>query len=113
LTYAPKHLATASVGLEAFGQFLVRLEMVHVSDQFSDDLNSVEVTPNGRQGIVPAHTVWNLAGNYTLEALNLTLVVAVKNLFDKVYVVDMSRGMLPGSPRMIQFGMEWKYGGKM
>ncbi len=113
LTYAPKHLATASVGLEAFGQFLVRLEMVHVSDQFSDDLNTVVITPNGRQGIVPAYTVWNLAGNYTPEALNLTMVVAVKNLFDKVYVVDMSRGMLPGSPRMIQFGLEWKYGGNM
>jgi Fe(3+) dicitrate transport protein len=109
LTYAPKHLATASVGLTMLEQFMVRLELVHVGNQFSDDLNTVEITPNGRQGIIPAHTVWNLGADYTIRPLNITMVATVKNLFDKVYVVDLSRGMLPGSPRLIQYGVEWKF----
>lgn len=109
LTYAPQHLATASFGLEFSGRALARFEMVYISDQFSDDLNTVEVTPSGRQGIVPAHTVWNFSGKYTIPSLNLTMIFTVKNILDKVYVVDMSRGMLPGSPRLLQCGLEWKF----
>lgn len=110
LTYAPEHLLTASLGVESKEElYSFRIEAVYVSDQFSDDLNTVEITPNGRQGVIPTHTIWNFAGNYTFSSLNLTVVVAVKNLFDKVYVVDLSRGMLPGSPRFFQYGLEWRF----
>jgi Fe(3+) dicitrate transport protein len=109
LTYAPEHLLTASLGVNAMEHLDVRLESVFVGDQFSDDLNTVEITPNGRQGIVPAHTVWNLAANYTIPSLRLTMALTVKNLFDKVYVIDLSRGMLPGAPRLLQYGLEWNF----
>jgi Fe(3+) dicitrate transport protein len=109
LTYAPEHLLTASVGINAIEQLAIRLESVFVGDQFSDDLNTVEISANGRQGIVHAHTVWNLAANYRIPSLQLTVVLSVKNLFDKVYVVDLSRGMLPGAPRLMQYGLEWNF----
>ncbi len=109
LTYAPEHLVTASLGVSAMEQLAVRLESVFVGDQYSDDLNTVEITPNGRQGIVPAHTVWNLAANYTIPSLRLTMLLTVKNMFDNVYVVDLSRGMLPGAPRLVQYGLEWNF----
>lgn len=109
LTYAPEHLLTASLGAESRDLFSFSIEAVYVSNQFSDDLNTVEITPNGRQGMVPAYTVWNFSGNYAIQPLNLTMVVTVKNLLNKVYVVDLSRGMLPGSPRLVQYGLEWRF----
>lgn len=109
LTYAPEHLVTTSVGLSQTEQYSIRLEAVFVGEQFGDDLNTVVITPSGRLGRLPSHTVWNISGNYTIQALNLTMVASVKNLFDKVYVVDLSRGMLPGSPRLIQYGLEWRF----
>jgi Fe(3+) dicitrate transport protein len=109
LTYAPEHLITASMGIAEAERFSFRLEAVFVGKQFSDDLNTVAITANGRQGILPSHTVWNFSGNYTIEPLSLTMVMSVKNVFDKLYVVDLSRGMLPGSPRLFQYGLEWKF----
>lgn len=109
LTYAPEHFLTASLGVENRGLFSFLFEAVYVSNQFSDDLNTVEITPNGRQGVLPAHTVWNFSGNYTIQPFNLTMVATVKNLFNRVYVVDLSRGMLPGSPRLVQYGVEWRF----
>jgi len=30
----------------------------------------------------------------------------VKNLFDRVFVVDRTRGLIPGIPRMLQAGVK-------
>ncbi len=109
LTYAPKHLVTASVGYMTSNETNFYLEAVYVSDQFSDDLNTVNPSPSGRQGIIPEQIIWNVSVNYTIKPINLTAVFAVKNLFDKVYIVDRSRGILPGNPRLFQFGIEWKF----
>jgi Fe(3+) dicitrate transport protein len=32
--------------------------------------------------------------------------VSVKNLFDQNYIVDRTRGILPGSPRLVQAGFK-------
>ncbi|KAF0151422.1 MAG: TonB-dependent receptor [Ignavibacteria bacterium] len=109
LMYAPEHILTTSAAFELSTVLLVRLEAVYVSEQFSDDLNTITITPNGRQGKIPSHTIWNFSGNYTIKPLNLTMVLTVKNIFDKVYLVDLSRGMLPGNPQLIHYGLEWNF----
>lgn len=109
LPYAPEYLATLSLGYSIPQRADIRLEMIHVSDQFADDLNTVAPTPNGRRGIIPAQTVWSVSANYTLPSPNMTMILSVKNLFDKVYIVDRSRGILPGTPRMIQYGIDWNF----
>lgn len=109
LTYAPEHSLTLGMGYShPFGVDL-RVEAVHIGEQFSDDLNTVNPTPNGRQGIIPRYTVWNFSTNYVIRPLALTAFTTVKNLFNKTYIVDRSRGILPGTPRMIQFGIGWNF----
>ena len=104
LPYAPRHLLTATVGYANRAGFDIRLEAVRVSEQFGDDLNTVAPSPNGQRGLIPGYTAWNLAVNQ--KAGPLTLFLTVKNLFDKTYIVDRTRGILPGSPRLAQGGLQ-------
>ncbi len=105
LTYAPKHLLTMGLGYVQPIGLDFRLEATYVGEQFSDDLNTVIPSPNGRGGIIQGFAVWSLSANYFLQPLRTTIFLTVKNLFDKLYIVDRSRGILPGAPRLLQSGL--------
>ena len=102
LPYAPERMAVVGVGY-AFGAFDGRVEAVHTTDQFTDDLNTVAPTPDGQRGLIAGHTEWNAAVNYTIR--RTTVFLTVKNLSDELFIVDRSRGILPGSPRLVQAGV--------
>jgi len=105
LPYAPEHLMTTTIGYMHPRGFDIQLESVHVSDQFGDDLNTVQPSPDGQRGLIPAYTAWNAAVNYRVESLRSTFFVTVKNLSDRTYIVDRARGILPSSPRLVQAGL--------
>lgn len=109
LTYAPEHMMVAGVGYVHPVGFDLRLEWVYVSRQFSDDLNTIPPSPNGRQGVIPAYSIWNLSANYPIQFLRLSTFVTIKNLLNKIYIVDRSRGILPGNPRLVQAGLRWEF----
>jgi Fe(3+) dicitrate transport protein len=44
-----------------------------------------------------------------LTPLRTTVFVTAKNLFDKVYVTDRVRGIIPGSPRLVQAGFTQRF----
>jgi Fe(3+) dicitrate transport protein len=102
LPYAPGQMAVVSVGY-AHAAFDARLEAVRTSDQFADDLNTVAPSADGQRGLIAGYTVWNAAVNYTLR--RTTLFLTAKNLFDELYIADRTRGILPGSPRLVQAGV--------
>lgn len=102
LPYAPEHMAVVGLGY-SHSAFDTRLEAVRTGAQFTDDLNTVAPTADGQRGLIDAATAWNAAVNYT--AGRATLFFTVKNLFDTLYIVDRSRGILPGSPRLVQAGV--------
>ena len=106
LPYAPEQVAVVGLGY-SYAAFDGRIEAVTTSDQFTDDLNTVETTADGQRGLIDSHTVWNLALNYTLR--QTTLFVTVKNLFDELYIVDRTRGILPGSPQLVQAGVRLRF----
>jgi Fe(3+) dicitrate transport protein len=109
LPYAPEHMLNASFGYSNPSGLDALLEAVHVSSQFGDDLNTVAPTPDGQRGLIPGYTSWNATGNYRVERIQTTLFVTVKNLLDRTYIVDRSRGILPGSPRLLQAGFKWRF----
>jgi Fe(3+) dicitrate transport protein len=102
LPYAPEQMAVIGVGY-AYSTLDMRIEAVRTSDQFTDDLNTLTPTGDGQRGLIPGYTVWNAAVNYTVS--RSTLFVTVKNLLDDVFIVDRTRGILPGSPRLVQAGV--------
>jgi Fe(3+) dicitrate transport protein len=109
LPYTPEHLLSATIGMRAPFGLEVALEGVYTSAAFTDDLNTVAVDPTGQRGEIPGYTVWNLTANYALQICDCTLFAAVKNLTDELYVVDMSRGLIPGMPRLVQAGFEVRF----
>jgi Fe(3+) dicitrate transport protein len=109
LPYAPERTLTASVGYTHPGGASAFLEAVQVSEQFADDLNSVEPSADGQRGLIPGSTLWNATLNYPVPRLRATLFVTAKNLFDTLYIADRSRGVLPGTPRLLQAGVTARF----
>jgi Fe(3+) dicitrate transport protein len=103
LPYAPEQVAAVGVGY-AHGTIDLLLEAVRTTDQYADDLNTVDPSPDGQRGLIPGYTVWNTTVNYTVA--RATLFLTMKNLFDELFIVDRTRGILPGSPRLVQAGVK-------
>ena len=109
LPYTPEQLLAATAGMRlSFGLDLA-VEGVYTGSSYTDDLNTVEVTPNGQRGRMPGYTLWNVTANYPVPKWNTTLFVTVKNATDELYVVDMSRGLVAGMPRLVQGGFEVRF----
>jgi Fe(3+) dicitrate transport protein len=109
LPYAPEHLLVGTVGLRTPFGLDVELEGVYTSSAFTDDLNTVDIVPGGQRGEIPGYTVWNLSANYAMSTCDCTLFLAAKNLTDELYIADMSRGLIPGMPRLVQGGFEIRF----
>ena len=109
LPYAPEQLLNFSLGYSHSKGVNTFLEGVYVRRQFGDDLNTVNPTANGQRGVIPSYTVWNATFNYRAEALRSTFFITTKNLFDRTYIVDRSRGILPSSPRLMQAGIKFYF----
>lgn len=109
LPYAPDHLLSTSAGIVGAAGWNVQVECVYTGRQFGDDLNTVSGTPDGQRGLIPGNALWSAALNYPVEHLHTTFFVSIKNLSDRTVIVDRSRGLLPGMPRLVQFGMHWNF----
>ncbi|MBX3639123.1 MAG: TonB-dependent receptor [Nitrosomonas sp.] len=108
LPYAPEHLVTAAVGFAKWG-LDSQIEAVHVSRQFSDFANTVASSENGQAGLIDPYTIFNLAINYHHAPLKTTFFFMIKNLTDDVYIVDRTRGIIPGMPRLFQGGIRYTF----
>jgi len=109
LPYAPEHLLAGTVGVRMPFGLSVELEGVYTSSAYTDDLNTVAIVANGQRGEISSYTVWNLTANYALQACDCKLFVTAKNVSDELYVADMSRGLIPGMPRLLQGGFEIRF----
>jgi Fe(3+) dicitrate transport protein len=109
LPYAPEHLLNATLGYSHSSGIDTLVEAVYISRQFSDDLNTIVPTADGQRGLIPSHTIWNATANYNVESIHTTFFFTVKNLFDRTYVADRSRGLIPGPPRLLQAGLKFQF----
>lgn len=94
----------------AAGRVRAEAEYVYISSQFGDNINTVAISANGQRGRIPAYGIWNAAVNWDVGH-KLTLFGTVKNVANKTYIVDLVRGILPGSPRLVQIGASLRFGG--
>ncbi len=111
--YAPKNTITAAFGYKV-GSWDAQLEAVHVGKQYADFAETKEV-PNddlgltGQFGEIDSYTIFSAALNYRYEPYKTTFFVTSKNLFDKEYIVDRTRGILTGMPRLVQVGARYDF----
>jgi Fe(3+) dicitrate transport protein len=105
LPYAPEWTHTATVGLAWGADSDLRLEAVHVGEQFGDAANTRITVADGQQGVIGSAVIFNATANLALARFGTTLFATAKNLTDRRYVVDRTRGLLPGLPRRVQIGL--------
>ena len=101
--YAPEFTATLAFGY-ARGPFSAQFDVQHVSEQFADFANTVAGSADGQRGLIDAHTLLGATVNYTHDE-RWQGFVTVKNLTDRRYVVDRTRGIQLGMPRLLQAGV--------
>lgn len=107
LPYSPRILLNAAVGVAHRG-FTGQVELVSQSAMFSDDVNLVPVTPDGQRGRIAGWTVANLAVSYGPPKGRWEVFASVNNIFDRLTIVDRSRGILPGVPRTMRVGVTFR-----
>jgi Fe(3+) dicitrate transport protein len=107
--YTPEQLLNVNLGYSQPAGLTALIEGVHTGAQSGDDLNTIAPTANGQRGRIPGNTIWNTTINYEVEAIRSTFFVTVKNLFDRTVIVDRSRGILPGLPRLLQVGVRFEF----
>ncbi|WP_445370274.1 TonB-dependent receptor family protein [Methylomonas sp. HW2-6] len=108
LPYSPEHNLTTTIGYAHPSGFDLHLETVYVGEQFSDFANTgtAPVNGNGQTGKIDDYVVLNVATTYHAKPINTDFFVSLKNLLDETYIVDRTRGILPGSPRLVQAGFK-------
>lgn len=105
LPYAPEHLATVTGGYRVADRADAFVEMVSVSSQFGDDLNTVAGTADGQRGLIARAVTWNAGANLTIIPARLSGFLTVYNVGDRLYIADRSRGIVPGPPRRVHGGL--------
>lgn len=109
LPYAPETLFTAAVG-HSWGDWLeAQVEFTHTSEMFTDDLNTIAPTANGQRGLIPSHSLWNATVNLNPPDWKVGVFATVKNIADTTYITDRARGVLPGTPRLVQVGLTARF----
>ncbi|MCS7170483.1 MAG: TonB-dependent receptor, partial [Candidatus Kapabacteria bacterium] len=108
LPYAPEYQLSLTLQWKPWQWLLLQVVTTSVGEQFADDLNTVEPTPNGRQGRLAPYTVVDGTVEWRLREWKLNIVLTAKNLFNRLYITDRSRGILPGMPSTVQLGVEWE-----
>jgi len=107
LPYAGHQLATVTLGLR-HGPLAAQFEGTWTGAMYGDDLNTVALTADGQRGRLGGHAIANLTLQYQHDEA-LTLYASAKNLFDRLYIGDLSRGIVAGPPRLLQAGFEYRY----
>jgi Fe(3+) dicitrate transport protein len=67
------------------------------------------MSANGQVGRIGGTTLANLALNWKPAEQQFGVFLAVKNAFDRQYIADRSRGILPGVGRQLPVGVEPDY----
>lgn len=109
LPYAPETLVTTAIGYSHPKGFDGFIEGIYTGRQFGDDLNTIDPTANGQRGAIGSQTYFNATANYKIESWKTTFFVTAKNIFDRLSIVDRTRGILPSSPRLIQAGFKLNF----
>jgi outer membrane receptor protein involved in Fe transport len=59
--------------------------------------------------LIPSYTIWNATVNYNVEKWRTTFFLTTKNLFDRLYIADRARGILPGPQPGIHAGSKFRF----
>lgn len=101
--YSPEFSATLALGY-ATNSLSIQIDIQHLSEQFTDFANTVVGSADGQRGLINPHTIFGATLNYSMSD-RWRGFVTVKNLTDETYIVDRTRGIQLGMPRVVHAGL--------
>lgn len=108
--YAPNYIINSALTIETLAGFDFRLGANFIGNQFTDELNTVVPSANGRIGQIPAYFTMDGTVAYNVKKWNTTFSLAVKNITDERYLVSRRpQGIRVGLPRFISAGVAYKF----
>ena len=107
LPYAPDVTISSGMAVEApFGTGL-RFTYTHVGEQFTNDINSIEATADGKFGKMDAFSLFDLTAYHQVHKWKTRFNVSVKNITNERYIATRRpSGITLGLPRFITMGAE-------
>jgi Fe(3+) dicitrate transport protein len=105
--YAPSWFINSSLAFRHESGAMVCLTANHTGEQFTDILNTVEPSANGRIGLLASYTVFdaNLAWNFS--RIGTTVSISARNLTNERYIATRRpQGIRLGLPRMFTAGLK-------
>lgn len=108
MPYASKHQMTTIITFADPSGWEIQFETVYVGKQFSDFANTDESSADGQFGTIEGYTLFNAALDCSVEAWGTTVFLAVKNLGNREYIADRTRGIRFGIPRLVQAGVRYR-----
>lgn len=110
LPYAPLHTTSLALDVEHKIGIGAEVAWTYVSDQFSDENNTVPVDITGRVGLIPAYNVLDFNVRYRHAKTGLGALVTVKNALDQVFVATrLPDGIHTGGFRQVNIGLRWDH----
>lgn len=111
LPYAPENLSTTTLGITLENGLDLRLEAVYVGSQYADFANTevAGFNGNGQVGLIKSNLIFNAAATYPLQRWGASLFLTAKNLADRDYIADRTRGIRVGMPLLVQGGVEFAF----
>jgi Fe(3+) dicitrate transport protein len=110
LPFAPRFTLSTALTVEStFGTGL-RLTYTYVGDQYTDELNTITPSNNGRIGLMPSYQLLDGTLYHRIPRWNAQFNLSVKNLTDERYIASRRpEGIRVGLPRFITAGFEIKF----
>jgi Fe(3+) dicitrate transport protein len=109
--YAPRTLSNASLTYEHQLGFGFRFQSTFVGEQFSNPLNTIDPTNDGRNGKIDAYKVFDATALYHIKKINTTLTLGVKNITNERAIVSRRpQGIRVMNPRLFTISLLWKLG---
>jgi Fe(3+) dicitrate transport protein len=113
LPYAPKHMASLSLGYQHPVGFDARIGVDYVSEQQEDVSyrvgRSEEDVLSGRTGRIPSYALLNASLNYRPVGSQVSYFVSAYNLADKEYLTSRVDGMVAGRQRQVFGGIRYDF----
>lgn len=113
LPYAPRHIASVSLGYQHPIGFDIRVGADYVSrqevDTFARVLPPVDAALSGLAGDIPAYTLLNMSANYRPAGSKASYFLSGYNLADREYLASRVDGMAVGRGRQVIAGIRYDF----
>lgn len=110
LPYAPLHSFNANLDIEHPSGFGGQVAYSHVSWQFTDVANTIDVDSTGRVGLLQSHNIVDVTAHYRHKESGISLRFTLKNALDDVYIVARRpEGIFASGFRQAVVGLRWEY----